>query len=354
VNVRRVLEEGPRDLYPGYFALVMATGIISMACFLHGLSPVAQSFLLRNVAAAGILTLLTLVRLVRYCPRVMADLTSHTRAPGFFTLVAACCTLGSQFVVLEGDLASGVFLWCLGALLWALHMYAVFSAMMIREPKPDLGAGLDGGWLIAVVATQSVSDLGTQIAPHLPRQEEPILFISLAMFLLGATLYLLIIALIFYRLLFFRLEPAEFTPPYWINMGATAITTLAGAALILTASHWQFLEGILPFLKGLTLLFWVTGTWWIPILLVLGAWRHVSRRIPLHYAPEYWGLVFPLGMYSRCTFELAKATGLSFLSVISYAFVYISLLAWTIAFLGLVHGLLSSFAMSPVNWAKAS
>lgn len=354
VSVRKVLEEGARELYPGYFALIMATGIVSLACFLHGFSLLARPLLQVNMAAARTLTLLTVVRLVRYLPQFMADLRSHTRAPGFFTLVAASCTLGSQFIVLEGILTAGFFLWFLGILFWIPLMYAVLPTMMVREIKLDLGAGLDGGWLIAVVATQSISVLRTQIAPHLTRGEEPILFVSLAMFLLGATLYLLIIALIFYRLLFFRLAPAEFTPSYWINMGATAITTLAGATLILTAPQWQFLEEILPFLKEFTLLFCVTGTWWIPLLFVLEVWRHVYRQTPFHYAPEYWGLVFPLGMYATSALELAKATGLSFLSVISHAFVYISLLTWAIAFLGLVQRLWSSIVISPVSRAEAS
>jgi len=31
----------------------------------------------------------------------------------------------------------------------------------------------------------------------------------------------------------------------------------------------------------MTLLFWATGTWWIPILLALGAWRHLFQRLAL-------------------------------------------------------------------------
>ena len=36
------------------------------------------------------------------------------------------------------------------------------------------------------------------------------------------------------------MEPAKLTPPYWINMGALAITTLAGARLILSSKSWEF------------------------------------------------------------------------------------------------------------------
>ena len=58
------------------------------------------------------------------------------------------------------------------------------------------------------------------------------LFVALCMYLLGAMLYLTIITLIFYRFTFVPLTVDQLTPPYWINMGAVAITTLAGASLL--------------------------------------------------------------------------------------------------------------------------
>jgi tellurite resistance protein TehA-like permease len=62
------------------------------------------------------------------------------------------------------------------------------------------------------------------------------------MFLLGCMLYLPLITLIFYRFTFVNVMSAQLTPPYWINMGAVAITTLAGARLILAAASWSLLN----------------------------------------------------------------------------------------------------------------
>ena len=50
-------------------------------------------------------------------------------------------------------------------------------------------------------------------------------------------LYIWMIALIFYRFTFLPLTPGDLTPPYWINMGAMAISTLAGAALVAKAGR---------------------------------------------------------------------------------------------------------------------
>jgi tellurite resistance protein TehA-like permease len=76
------------------------------------------------------------------------------------------------------------------------------------------------------------------------------------------------------------------------------------------------------------------------MLLVLGVWRHRVRMVRLAYDPLYWGLVFPIGMYSVATFRLAAVIDVPFLLWIARAFVVAAAAVWLLTFLGLARRVL--------------
>jgi tellurite resistance protein TehA-like permease len=332
---------GLATLHPAYFAMVMATGIVSIACQLIGPRAIAVPLLWLNVVFYVALWVLTAERIVRFRERLVADLFDHGRSVGFFTTVAATCVLGSQWLVVYEARAIATVCWFVGIVLWALFTYTVFTLLTVKADKPTLAEGINGGWLVSVVAAQSVSVLGSQLADGFGPSTPQVLFFSLAMWLGGGMLYIWIISLIVYRYTFFEMSPADLAPPYWINMGAVAISTLAGSLLVMSAPQSPIVTALLPFIKGFTLMFWATATWWIPMLIILGVWRHIYMRFPLQYDPLYWGAVFPLGMYTVCTVRLSQALDAPFLIPIPRAFVFVALAAWLLATFGLAQQLVS-------------
>lgn len=333
--LKRAFKSLVAKLSPGCFAFVMATGIVSLAAHFRGMELLSRLLFCVNIAAYLVLWVVTLTRLSCFHARFFSDLTHHSRAASSLTTIAGTCVLGSQFVLLNHWKTIAEFLWLLGVGLWTVLIYSFFVAMIACEPKPSLDSGINGSWLLAIVATESVSVLGSVLAP-LMNFAEPLLFLSLATYVIGAMLYLFFATLILYRWMFFPLEPEKFTPDYWIDMGALAISALAGSLLLQETAKWDLLRRLEPVLLGSALFFWATSTWWIPLLLMLELWRHVLRGVPWKFGVDYWSLVFPLGMYAVATFVFCEVVGLPFLRPIANAFAWIALLAWAVVFVGML------------------
>lgn len=328
---------GLAGLSPANFGMVMATGIVSLAAHGQGFAGLGRAMFGLNLLLYVVLAVLFAWRLWRHAPYFLADLTSHTRGHGFFTVVAASAILSTQFMVFTPDSRIAVGLWLFAALAWFAFTYILFTALTVKAEKPDLSRGLSGAWLLAVVATQSVAVSTALMADSfLQAWRLPLNILALSMWLWGGMLYIWMMSLIFYRYTFFRFLPGDLAPPYWINMGAMAISTLAGSVLITHSVNAPQLSALLPFIKGFTFFYWAAGTWWIPMLVILSVWRHVVKRFPLRYDPLYWGAVFPLGMYGTSVLWLGQALHLDFLDPVATVFFYVALLAWAVVFTGLL------------------
>ena len=325
------------NLPTAYFALIMATGIVSIASYNLNFTYIAKLLFYFNIAAYLFMSFLYILRVILYPNRIWADTLDHAKSPGLLTYVAGTCVLGTQFVIIASNFLIASILLYIGSAAWLILIYTVFTVFTVKANKPPINEAISGVWLLIIVSTQSVSILANQLTGYLPFDNDMISFFALVMFLCGCMFYIIIITLIVYRMSFFEMRAEEFAPAYWINMGAVAISTLAGSTIILNIQHWSFIGEILPFLKGFTLFFWAIGSWWIPLIVILGLWRHVFKQLPLKYHPQYWGMIFPMGMYTVCTIKLSQALELPFLMTIPNYFIYIALVAWFTAAVGMFY-----------------
>ena len=324
-------------LFPGYFALVMATGIVAVGAAQQELDLLADALYAIAAAAFIVLAVLLSVRVVRYRAEFLADLTNHAKGFAFLTVVAAANVLAAGALVIHGWRGVAWGLWWASLGLWAALLYATLIAVVTGDHKPGLEGGINGSWFLLTVSTQSIAVVAALLYPG--SGSDLLAFVGLSAYTLGIVLYLIVMTMVFLRWTFHPLEPTEADPPAWIAAGAVAITVLAGSNLLLAGTGSARITRVAPFVEGTVVMAWATATFWFPLMVAIGVWRHVVRRTPLRYHPGYWAMVFPLGMYGVATERMRQATALGALGWVPPAELGVALLAWLVTFAGLAHAL---------------
>ena len=327
-----------RQLYPGYFALAMATGIMSTVLHENRHYRTSAVLLGIDVACFAVLCVLYVLRTVRYPAAVRADLTAPDRAFAFFTFVAACNVLGARLAV-DGHRTLTFALAVVSLVAWAGLSYGV-PAQLILGPRPrPVLAGVNGTWFIWVVGTQSIA-IACAVLERGPRYARAAALAATLMWSVGVVLYLVVATMVLVRLLLLEVTAEDLSPPYWIAMGATAITVLA-AARLLDMNATPITVATRPIVAGLGVILWAFGTWLVPLLVVFSLWRfRLSHR--LSYAPPLWSVVFPLGMYAAASLELSTVERLPLVADIGRAASWVALAVWAVVFAGMLHAIAST------------
>ena len=248
--LRDHLAQAVKGLHPAYFAMVMATGVVSIVSDLLGLAEAAAFLLWVNVPAYLVLWALFVARAIRFPGSSPATVQPPAR-PWVLHLGGGHLRAGPPAGRPARRRARGLCAVVAGAAaLVRLHLRRLRPAERSRKEKPTLGQGINGGWLLAVVATQSVCVLGCKVLAPRFAGEETVTLLLASLWLCGGMLYVWMISLIFYRYMFFEFSPSDLMPPYWMNMGAVAISVVAGTSLAGLAPGSALLGAVLPFVKG--------------------------------------------------------------------------------------------------------
>ncbi|HEU5345870.1 MAG TPA: tellurite resistance/C4-dicarboxylate transporter family protein [Ktedonobacterales bacterium] len=337
--------EWVRTLYPGYFASVMATDIVSVALLLTGALPLSYALWSIGGALLIYLTVVYGLRALRYKTEMRRDFFDPSTAFGFFTFIAAVGVMATRFALGNWMVIPGV-LTIIAAISWFILTYWIFAMVLITNEQP-IGQALNGSWLIAIVATESLAITWVLLTNIQPSQRATLQLLAYAFWTFGVLLYLIFIALIMYRFFFLKIQPSDLKPPYWINMGAMAITTVAGVRMLDVAEPTTLLVTLRPYIEGFTVMMWAWGTWWIPLLLIIGVWKYVFVREPMRYHPSLWSVVFPLGMYATAVQLLTHIPGLEFLADIGPYCTWIAFAVWALVALGWLWSALMTIRAAP-------
>ena len=323
------------DLPPGAFAFVMATGIVSVGLDQVGLAVVSATLLVLAGAAWALLVTALVARLVRHPRRALAVLRDPHRAFGYFTLVAGSGVLAVRMTELAPGV--GLTLLALAVVIGLVLGYAVpWAVVLSRQERPVL-AEVDGTWFIWVVASQSVAVTAAGLEPVVDVAQPELAALAVAAWSVGLVLYAACAVFVALRLVTYPVVPQDLDPPYWVAMGAVAITVVAGAK-VTEMTTTPIVAATSGLIAGLVVLCWAWATWLVPVLFAVGVWRHIVHRIPLRYESTWWSIVFPLGMYAVAGMYLGRADSLPVVERIGTAWLWVAVTAWVIAAAAMAHG----------------
>ncbi|MEO9138932.1 MAG: tellurite resistance/C4-dicarboxylate transporter family protein [Jatrophihabitans sp.] len=323
-------------LGPDAFAVVMATGILSVAARDHAYSRIDG---LLAALAAIMFVVLCLVGLLRVAAAPGAML-GRARDPDIalrlFTFVAACAVMGACFSKHRSVT------WALAAIAAAAWLLLVPLAVadVRSRPSAELRDHAHGAWLLGSVATAGLSITAADLVTHTSWPGWVVL--SGAGLVLSLALYVATAWLISWRVLSTRVVALDVTPDTWILMGALAIATLAGVRLRDAVGLQMETSWLSDAMSPAILVLWISASGWIPVLLCAELWRLWRGPEPFHFAGVWWSAVFPLGMYATASQATARALQLSGLSTVSLVVFWVGLAVWIIVAGGLGHWMLSA------------
>lgn len=285
----------------------MGTGVLSnifSALENNGIAPdltllAAQTFLVLAIIVAIPVVGITTVRWLKFPEVVKKELTNPvkgamavTYAGSFLVLAVAFGRSGmSLFGVDVATTLTYVFTAIGGILALAIGM-AFLTDIFVREGVQP--AMISGAWFIPPVVTIVVP---TALAPLLLAPStlaNELLWLSWVILGVGALLYFVIVAALFYRTATGSLPPAHLAPTLAIGMGPAG---LIGLDLVLLAHASQRVQepmpSLLEFAAVAGAMLWGFGLWW-GVASIIVIWR--GYRIPA-FGISWWGFTFPLGVW---------------------------------------------------------
>ncbi|MGC4933584.1 tellurite resistance/C4-dicarboxylate transporter family protein [Gordonia sp. DT30] len=317
------------------FTYVMATGIVSTA--LRNTGADLASLILFWLAVVGYVGLLAgvLAGLGRSGPGRARRLLAQIRDRRFATLAftAAAGVLATRLAAI-GQNTWALVLIIVATVSWVLLEYTVISGILLslsRGGETGL-ARVDGTWLLWVVATQSI---GVSAAAYAHAVGSP----GMANFAtvcwgIGILQLVIVAVLVGARLLLVPMRADDEVAPYWVLMGAGAISVLAAAEILGTGTEQAVMSEAV--VGAVAMAIWSFITWLVPMLIALTHWQTFRPGGNRRFRAALWAMVFPIGMYGEATRQLGHVRDTGWMVTVGLWESWVALAVWVLVALGML------------------
>lgn len=334
-----------RQFTPNWFTVSMGTGVVALIVsefpMLKALTwQLGTGLWYFNILLFVLFSVLYGLRWAFY-PHEAKQIFQHPSMSLFLgTIPMALATILNGFLKygqpIYGDTAVQIAqtLWYADVVLALLVAWAVPFAMY-RHQEHALQQ-MTAVWLLPIVACEVAASSGGLLLGHLAADTHAVAILLGSYLLWGVSVLpaFAILTILMLRLVLHKLPEKELAVSSWLALGpigtaALALLVLGHQAPTLMASLGlaqlgQFFQqaGILA-----SLILLGFGLWWLGIA-VLTTLHHAKQDLPFNLG--WWGLTFPLGVYTLAILNLAQQLNLAFLYAVGYAFAAILMLLWSL------------------------
>ena len=334
-----------RQFTPNWFTVSMGTGVVALIVsefpMLKALTwQLGTGLWYFNILLFVLFSVLYGLRWAFY-PHEAKQIFQHPSMSLFLgTIPMALATILNGFLKygqpIYGDTAVQIAqtLWYADVVLALLVAWAVPFAMY-RHQEHALQQ-MTAVWLLPIVACEVAASSGGLLLGHLAADTHAVAILSGSYVLWGISVLpaFAILTILMLRLVLHKLPEKELAVSSWLALGpigtaALALLVLGHQAPMLMASLGLAQLGQLFQQAGIlaSLILLGFGLWWLGIA-VLTTLHHAKQDLPFNLG--WWGLTFPLGVYTLAILTLAQQLNLAFLYAVGYAFAAILMLLWSL------------------------
>lgn len=342
-----------RQFTPNWFTVSMGTGVVAL---IVSEFPMLKAFTWQlgtglwyfNILLFVLFSVLYGLRWAFY-PHEAKQIFQHPSMSLFLgTIPMALATILNGFLKygqpIYGDTAVQIAqtLWYADVVLALLVAWAVPFAMY-RHQEHALQQ-MTAVWLLPIVACEVAASSGGLLLGHLAADTHAVAILLGSYVLWGISVLpaFAILTILMLRLVLHKLPEKEWAISSWLALGpigtaALALLVLGHQAPTLMASLGLAQLGQLFQQAGIlaSLILLGFGLWWLGIAL-LTTLHHAKQDLPFNLG--WWGLIFPLGVYTLAILTLAQQLNLAFLYAVGYAFAAILMLLWSLVATKTAHG----------------
>lgn len=343
-----------RQFTPNWFTVTMGTGVVAL---ILPEFPFAHELLLRiatllwqaNTVLFSVFSILYLLRWLIY-PHEARQIFSHSSMALFLgTIPMGLATVLNGFLKfglpLYGDVAVQIaqVLWYTDVVL-AVAIGIIVPFCMFNHQQHELRT-MTAMWLLPIVACEVAATSGGLLVVHLPAGQEAvgILFAGYVLWGMSVLPAFAVLTILMLRLALHKLPGKELAISGWLALGP--IGTGALALLVLGAQAPQVLAfiqmqqlGVFFQQAGIVASFILLGfgIWWFAIA-VLTTLKHAVNELPFNLG--WWGLTFPLGVFTLAVLNLGHQLKLEFIVDTGLGFAAILMLLWVMVMAKTVRGM---------------